>query len=151
MPSTSNSYLSDSGSLNESLTSTDSHHSASDVTNRLNDYVFNPVPLDTEYPEFLQSACGSEYLSEDQVQAKYNEIGDSFSLYHANVRSINKNFDSLQHSLIEMSHEFQIIGLTETWLKSDPDPLLVMPGYNMEFKNRQNQTGGGVMMYIKDH
>ena len=69
--------------------------------------------------------------------------------FHFN-NSILHNFDSLQHSLKEMRHEFQTIGFTKILLKSDPDPLLYMPGNNIEFKNRQTQIGRGVMMYNKD-
>ena len=69
---------------------------------------------------------------------------------HTNIRSINKNRDELFLLLRELHIDIQIIGLTEKWLKAPPDSLLLINGYKCEYKNRQGQSGGGVMLYIKD-
>ena len=76
--------------------------------------------------------------------------GEPISMFHANIRSVVKNFNKLFFTLEQITHKFHIIGLTETWLKNEPDSILCLPGYNIEFVNRQNQKGGGVMIYIKD-
>ena len=39
-----------------------------------------------------------------------------FSLLHLNIRSISNKFDAFKHLLDSLDKQFQIIGLTETWL-----------------------------------
>ena len=49
-------------------------------------------------------------------------------------------------------HLFDIITLSETWLRNDSDLLqyIQIPGYNLCYKNQDRQQGGGVGMYTKD-
>lgn len=48
--------------------------------------------------------------------------------------------------------QVDIVTLSETWLKDDKNVLnyVNIPGYNVEFRNRDKKRGGGVGMYIKD-
>ena len=47
--------------------------------------------------------------------------------------------------------EPDIIGITESWAHKDTvDAELMLPGYAMFRKDRQERMGGGVIMYIKD-
>ena len=47
--------------------------------------------------------------------------------------------------------EPDIIGITESWAHKDMvDAELMLPGYVMFRKDRQERMGGGVIMYIKD-
>lgn len=46
--------------------------------------------------------------------------------------------------------DFSVIGLSETWLKSTNVDLYGVDGYCMEYKVREDKTGGGVAMYIND-
>ena len=43
---------------------------------------------------------------------------DSFSLFHWNARSLNKNFESLELLFSSINHfPFSVIGISETWLR----------------------------------
>ena len=54
-----------------------------------------------------------------------------FSLLHVNVRSLSKNYDDLSALLsILPNFNFQIIGVTETWLHSDSPPIFNLDNYD---------------------
>ncbi len=96
------------------------------VTLRFSDCVFNLTILNSVDPgQLLFNTCGAQYLSERQLRDKTKELeNDSFSIFHVNIRSVNKIFEDLTLTLNEIQHKFHIIGLTETWLKSTPLPLI---------------------------
>ena len=62
-----------------------------------------------------------------------------------------KNLGSLEFTLENLQHEFSLIGITETWLKDDDCDLFAIHGYNVVEKHRQNRSGGGVALFIKDN
>ena len=51
------------------------------------------------------------------------------------------------------NHKFDIVALSETWLKDNKHQYeyVQIPGYNTVFRNRENKKGGGVGFYVKDH
>ena len=116
----------------------------------IDDSVLSPIILNTIGTEDpFTSTCRCEYYSNRNLLSKVRTLPrDAFSVYHTNIRSIQKNFDIFVHSLDELNYSFDVIGLTETWLRDEPDSLLTIPNYNIEYKNR-HKTGGGVMLYIK--
>jgi hypothetical protein len=45
----------------------------------------------------------------------------------------------------------QIIGITESWCKEEfSDAEVALPGYQMDRMGRQDQPGGGVLLYLED-
>ena len=60
------------------------------------------------------------------------------------------SFDEFNVMLQE--HPFDILTLSETWLKDDVNLLnyVQIPGYKFSYKNRNERRGGGVGLYIKD-
>ena len=66
-----------------------------------------------------------------------------------NARSIIKKKSDLDFMIADM--EPDIIGITESWAHKDMvDAELMLSGYVMFRKDRQERMGGGVIMYIKD-
>ena len=63
---------------------------------------------------------------------------------------MSSTFDEFQVMLYR--RPFDIITLSETWLQNDTNLLqyVQIPGYSFCYKNRDEQRGGGVGMYIKD-
>ncbi len=49
-------------------------------------------------------------------------------------------------------YPFDIITMSETWLKDNPQLLnyVKIPGYSQEFRNRENLRGGAVGAYLKE-
>ena len=75
-------------------------------------------------------------------------IEKSLSISHVNIRSLYKNFDSLQELYEEnFKNKFKLIGLSEIWNVKDIDHFRI-PGYNLEIQCRAKQRGGGVGAYI---
>ena len=97
-----------------------------------------PTNNDKYYLDNEFNHVTSEYLKKS---------ANNFSLLHINARSLNKNFDSLSQLLQSINTNFNVIGITETWLK-DPTSLINMNNYNFIHKSRVNKSGGGVGMYI---
>ena len=56
------------------------------------------------------------YFAPETLKAMIKENNDiSFSVLHLNIRSLNKNFESLKNLLIEINFCFQVICITESW------------------------------------
>ena len=55
----------------------------------------------------------------------------SFSMLHLNIRSLQKNFDSLLNLLMTLKFEFKVICITETWCSDNSmnHNLLELPQY----------------------
>lgn len=71
-----------------------------------------------------------------------------FSVAHLNVRSLNTGFDEFSQILHTL--QFDIIGLSETWLTPDHDSCLYfIPGYKLLREDRTGR-GGGVGFFIKN-
>ena len=62
---------------------------------------------------------------------------------------MSSTFDEFQ--VILYQHPFDIITLSETWLRNDKNLLqyVKIPGYSFCYKNRDERRGG-VGMYIQD-
>ena len=73
------------------------------------------------------------------------------SFMHLNTQSMTTTFDDLYH--IIQRYEFDVVMLSETWLKDNPQLLshVSIPGYASEFRNRDKIKGGGVGAYIKEN
>ena len=65
---------------------------------------------------YKYDAVNSPYFSLVEVPCKAEKLlENSFSVYHINIRSLNKNFDKLLEFLSIMKNEFDIIAISETW------------------------------------
>lgn len=88
------------------------------------------------------------------VEESFNDIAKDnieFSFIHFNIRSLGKHLLDLECYLNSLSLHFDVIALSETWLKdSDDINLYVLPNYHSPvFLNRPNEDGGGgLALYI---
>lgn len=65
-----------------------------------------------------------------------------------NIRSINKNFDELMIQLQDIDFYFDVIVLTECWIKRDFIPKNI-DGYHVFFTLNNRLQNDGVVMYVK--
>ena len=75
-----------------------------------------------------------------------------FSVYHINIRSLNKNFDKLLEFLSIMKNEFDIIAISETWCNDDIiniNSLYQIPNYNPIYQIRKTSSRGLVLYMHK--
>ena len=87
---------------------------------------------------------------QDLELERLNQNRNLFSIAHLNTQSMVSTFDEFM--LFVNRYDFDVITLTETWLKDNPFLLeyVKIEGYKTYFHNRDNKRGGGVGIYIKD-
>ena len=74
----------------------------------------------------------------------------ALSLLNCNIRSIQANFDNLVQLLNDLNYPFNIISLSETWLRSNEQiSNLDLPGYSF-LSQPTTQRAGGVGLYIRN-
>ena len=83
---------------------------------------------------------------------KFKQKGCSnFSLVHFNCRSMASNFDKLKDSVKGLDFPFDVIAVSETWLKDNyTNSSYSIDGYSSFQCSRLNKTGGGVALYINE-
>ena len=71
-------------------------------------------------------------------------------LAHLNTQSMVSTFDELLLTISK--YPFDVIAMSETWLKNSPHLLeyVNIPGYSSTFRNRDKIPGGGVGVYLRD-
>lgn len=73
---------------------------------------------------------------------------ENLKIIHINIRSISKNFDQFIVMLATTKTEFDIVVLTECWLKVS-GPLPVIQGYNAQATVNNKLQNDGVVIYSK--
>ena len=135
----------------------------------LSEKVFNPFvinslennisifDIDPDIQFFNQAVnltnCNSDYFLEETFNKKITDClldQENLSLIHLNIRSAPKHLDEFELFTKNLSLEFSIIGLTETWFKDTNVLLYSLDGYNHEYEYRNNRSGGGVSLFIKN-
>ena len=85
----------------------------------------------------------------NQVSSSLESLDHTFSLFHCNIRSLSANFDNLITLLSEVKISFNIIGISETKIIADKDPVLNIQIPNYHFVSQpSSQTAGGVGFYV---
>lgn len=135
-------------------------------TNRLETLIFNPIEkllsiidnsfinnLDPDKHLYEIMPPDSKYMVENEINNLLSDSPDrtELSLLHINCRSLIGNFDKFRVLSDNLSNSFSVIGLSETWLNDNTHESVDLPGYDFISNHRQNKTGGGVGLYLKDH
>jgi hypothetical protein len=98
---------------------------------RLMHLKFNPFDMSNNIALFENNAnldksskINCEYYLPNYFKRQINnENLNNFSMMHLNIRSIINKFDSFKQLIYSLNKPFQIIGLTETWLKETNEDL----------------------------
>lgn len=98
----------------------------------------------------FDASLPNENILVDHLQ-RINEHRNNISIAHLNTQSIASTFDAF-HLMIN-KYKFDILAVTETWLKGSVHQYnyVQVEGYETFFRNREGQRGGGVGFYIKDN
>ena len=88
----------------------------------------------------------NQYCSVNSLSSMYGNSND-FMFFHANVRSLVKNFEKLEELLHELKKLPNAIVVTETKL-NDSSPDIALPGNNITQLNSKTRAGG-VGVFIK--
>ena len=81
---------------------------------------------------------------------KLDELKKHISICHLNTQSMSSTFDEFQ--LMINQTRFDVIAISETWLKNDKHLLeyVRLSGYEFAYRNWDEKRGGGVGIYIRD-
>ena len=95
----------------------------------------------------------SPYYDEKKFNSLKHDIPSSFSLFHANIASLNKHIDDLRLILSRLKHKFDVIGISEHKIRKDtvPSNNITIPGYNEFIFEPTETTHGGTGFYIRDN
>lgn len=77
-----------------------------------------------------------------------NHLSRNLSLLFLNIRSLKNKLDDLK--ILASNNPTDVIILNETWLKSNEEIFYKIPGYNAFFNSRDEGTGGGCAIYVKE-
>ena len=82
-----------------------------------------PGSFTIETDEFLSDSTSSKYYKIDEfVTAKIPK--NSFTILHMNIASLQGHIDDLKNLLSLLSHKFSVIGITETRIRENTEPLI---------------------------
>ena len=109
--------------------------------------IFTPVSKNDSTLDFINATVAS--LTAKFQPCKYYDINDfptpnlnSFRVNHLNIRSLQKNFDSLQEFLCSLPHLPHIICLSETRLNYLPLTNIELHGYKLLHADSTTRAGG---------
>ena len=81
---------------------------------------------------------------------KLDELKKHINICHLNIQPISSTFDEFQFMINQTN--FDVITLSETWLKNDKHLLeyVRLPVYEFAYRNRDKKRGGGKGIYVRD-
>ena len=92
------------------------------------------------------------FFTPETLKAMIKENNDiSFSVLHLNIRSLNKNFESLKNLVVEINFCFKAIYITEAWCSYDLhfNDRYQLPNYVGIHQVRKNgKTNGGMILVL---
>ena len=104
------------------------------------------MPVDTNFSYYTLHDFHSSPDIFDCLSSNY-----AIPILNSNIRSLSSNFEDLTTMLSELYFPFSVIGLNETKIKVNQQPLLNidLPGYSF-FSQPTLSNAGGVGFYIKN-
>ena len=119
--------------------------------------IFNPLKFDFNSNKTYNDVTSDDithkcsYLTPEQFRSDPKVSSGKLNLLNVNIRILSKIFDSLKEYLISLDCEFALIGVSETHFKDKPNEIDNIPGFNVEYINRNGREKGGVCLYISDN
>ena len=132
--------------LNSSLCSDDNSSDGEIDESRIDYSTLSNVDPDLNFMQ-NDKLLNCNYYTESEFNNSFT-TSNTFSIYHVNIRSLPRNICKLEYYLEEITRKFDIIAISESWLKDYNKSLYSLRGYNHESVIRESRTGGGVSLYI---
>lgn len=100
--------------------------------------------------DYIRDFSENEIFTFEMVNSsdvnKFLNKNKNFTIFHTNIRSIQKNFGQLEVTLDEFESVFDIIVLSETW-RIGNDDLFNIKDYTKIYNNGNINQNDGVMVY----
>ena len=128
-------------------------------------FEFNDEPMympgnesdpDVNFFNQLSYSCSvnSNYYLEDGFNQRISDMNivkqEYFSFFHMNIRSLRANMNKMLAYIDSLDTRFDVIGLSETWLKEIETDMYSISGYNHVAFQTVYAERGGVSLYIND-
>ena len=86
----------------------------------------------------------------DSYSVNQQKNSTNIKIAHLNARSLKNRHHYLLIKETILSNKFDIFTVSETWLNSKITDLgIEISGYNIYHIDRENKTGGGVCIYVR--
>ena len=95
------------------------------------------------------------YFGGDEVRNSLKQLakddGCSLSMMCHNIRSAKgPGLELLESEIRRWGVQWDVLGLTETWLDKESERRVTIQGYDGVFASRKEKNGGGVALFVKD-
>lgn len=99
----------------------------------------------------------SIHKSNNDIFSGFQDLNDfvrvkrdfNVKMFHVNIRSLNKNLDSLKLVLNEIDCSYDFIVLTEIWKIVDVS-MFQIPDYSLVYNNGSVNQNDGVVVYVRN-
>ena len=101
---------------------------------------------------YIKSPCIDVEIHENVLDVPCKQtIDEDFTIFHLNIRSIRKNWDSFLVIFEKLCIKKEVAGviLTEVNITTDETFLYKINGFNVYSSLREGRRGGGILLYIK--
>lgn len=105
----------------------------------------NDIDPDNHFFHNINDNC--QYYTDEQYNQSIKADG-KLSIIHFNSRSMYANFENIKEYLKRFTHPFNIIAISETWIKDVKGVDFGLSGYEFNYINRNGKVGGGVAIYV---
>ena len=125
----------------------------SNASNSINCSEFDPDLNFFCEQNLFSGHCCPYFLEEtfnEQIKCFGGRDTQFFSVCHINIRSMKANLKDFINYTDTLHIDFQIIGVTETWLNDITCKLYDMENYEILEQHRPSKTGGGVAIFLKN-
>ena len=112
------------------------------------------LPTEVEFFQQINSNLDEnldKYYLPDDLKKFEKDTQNNLNFFHLNISSLPYHFPELETLLATSEIDFDIIGITESRLKSNKNHLtnITLPRYNIEHCSTDG-TNGGALLYIKE-
>ena len=135
-----------------SLSNYQLHNEFQSIKEKLEEVINNSVFSDFLKflkPYYHQIGFESKYFTPDEFNNAAKELHSKFSVFHLNIRSLNKHHNELLLFLSLLNFEFDCICLSEIWDYNLQFYKFIFDGYDAYFEPPKDSSIGGVTMFIK--
>ena len=103
------------------------------------------ISLENPICDTINDNC--DYVTLDDA-LEIKQLSQDLSVLQLNVRGLLSKQHALKETLLKLQNPPDILLLCETWLKSNAENKVDLPGYKCYHKHRQNKIGGGVSVLV---
>jgi len=109
--------------------------------------------MDVVFDEIVEfrsvNACIYNEFTNFKFFEEFNtDVSSSITILNLNIRSLNKSFNELLVILNCLTHEFDVIVLTETWM-NESSANVCMDGYEVVINKESKNQNDGVIVFVK--